>query len=1055
MVLEEMHRAETRYEVGRVFGKQEAKQRQLTSILNKLTPQNFENLFERLLEVNISDVVTLTGFVSQIVWRVTREPLYCQMYAEFCCLMNDELLAFSNNKTITVKRLVLNECQNLFEGCFGDVDRGMSKLSEEDKGVKKSDACVQFIGELFKVEMIHSKIMHHCISVLLAGFPNPEENNIEALCLLMRTAGEMLDYDSGRLMDMHFNKMLELSTNPKLSYHVRFMLMNAIDLRKNEWKEKRKIDGPYSGYGSREHQISRPSVSGTRTSLVPCPLTPLAMLHKAERRYEVRRVFGIEDGKQRKLRSILNKLTPQNLPKLCKEVKKVNINAIVTLSGFVSQIFHKILFEPTYCELYANFCFQIAFYLPSFSRDNKAVTFLRLLINKCQEEFERRDRAQSHMTVAEEEDIGSGLFEVDRKVAEIQKCCRRLGNIQFIGELCKLGMLSNRIVFYCINSLLAGHQSPNDEDIEVLCKLMSTVGQKIDLHRFKEYLDGYFDIMKQISTSQKLSSRIKFMLLDVIDLRKNGWQGRRKIEELDKTEAVYTMRRDGSSMIDISSSSSDEDDEDLGNHFSNSTCLDVKVKRKEIRVDGDCYILEYDPFQSVTIDFEHKLALNNDQEQDIIIVAEKGQVACRDYPHSRHLCAQYPFNTTPHEYTCSQCYCYICDEPAPCRIWHGDFGHCHASDQDRTERNPNLRCVFDPLLGRRPRPSSTLLVELCFSALKSKIPARTSSAPRNLDEQKWDQDLNLLRDDDRWTKLPRSFGPGQEIRHGIGHGATAMNLRRGQGITHGARKQHDKYGNETTGKKKYSRRFLLTFSEQCTQLPIGFEIGSDVINAVMSCPHKAYISPGRTVDRSSGSTRVDRRTIGIVDDDRWTKSPGSFGSGQEIRHDIGHGATSKNLRPGQLVNLIDISSDEDEDEDEDEEDLGNHFSNSTCLDVDVKRKEIKVDEDCYILEYDPFQSVTVDFEHKLALNNDQEQDIIIVAEKGQVACRDYPHSRHLCAQYPFKTTPHEYSCTQCYCYICDEPAPCKIWQGFVGHCHASDQDRKWVDLRATFRARLR
>ncbi|KAJ0985434.1 hypothetical protein J5N97_003790 [Dioscorea zingiberensis] len=141
MVLEEMHRAEKRYEVGRLFGKQEAKKRQLISILNKLTPQNFENLFEQLLVINTTDVVTLTGFVSQIVWRVTKEPLYYQMYAKFCCLMN---------KSIIVKRLVLDECQNLSERSFGDVVEGMSKLSEEDRGWKSQTHAFSSLGNYSK-----------------------------------------------------------------------------------------------------------------------------------------------------------------------------------------------------------------------------------------------------------------------------------------------------------------------------------------------------------------------------------------------------------------------------------------------------------------------------------------------------------------------------------------------------------------------------------------------------------------------------------------------------------------------------------------------------------------------------------------------------------------------------------------------------------------------------------------------------------------------------------------------------------------------------------------
>ncbi|KAL1831070.1 hypothetical protein ACET3Z_000721 [Daucus carota] len=56
------------------------------------------------------------------------------------------------------------------------------------------------------------------------------------------------------------------------------------------------------------------------------------------------------------------------------------------------------------------------------------------------------------------------------------------------------------------------------------------------------------------------------------------------------------------------------------------------------------------------------------------------KVACRDYPHPRHLCAKYHFtSTTVHEKHCSQCHCYVRDLLAPCLHWDGNL--CHATDK--------------------------------------------------------------------------------------------------------------------------------------------------------------------------------------------------------------------------------------------------------------------------------------------------------------------------------------------------------------------------------------
>ncbi|KAK6143009.1 hypothetical protein DH2020_023357 [Rehmannia glutinosa] len=112
-------------------------------------------------------------------------------------------------------------------------------------------------------------------------------------------------------------------------------------------------------------------------------------------------------------------------------------------------------------------------------------------------------------------------------------------NIRLIGELYKKRMLTERIMHECINKLLGQYQNPDEENIEALCKLMSTIGEMIDHPKAKDHMDAYFDIMAQLSNNMKLSSRVRFMLKDSIDLRKNKWQQRRKVEGPKKIEEVH------------------------------------------------------------------------------------------------------------------------------------------------------------------------------------------------------------------------------------------------------------------------------------------------------------------------------------------------------------------------------------------------------------------------------------------------------------------------------------------------------------------------------------
>ncbi|KAI4964549.1 hypothetical protein ZWY2020_005506 [Hordeum vulgare] len=266
----------------------------------------------------------------------------------------------------------------------------------------------------------------------------------------------------------------------------------------------------------------------------------MPLMHKAEKKYEIGKVSDEEEVKQRQLKAILNKLTPQNFEKLFEQVKALNIDNIVTLTGVISQIFDKALMEPTFCEMYASFCFSLAGELPNFVKDDEKITFKRLLLNKCQEEFERGEREQAEADKAEEEG-GMKQSENEREEKRLRVRRRMLGNIRLIGELYKKKMLTERIMHECIKKLLGEYQHPDEEDLEALCKLMSTIGEMIDHIRAKVHIDFYFDIIQKLSANSKLSSRIRFMLEDVIDLRNNKWRQRRKVEGPKKIEEV---RRD-------------------------------------------------------------------------------------------------------------------------------------------------------------------------------------------------------------------------------------------------------------------------------------------------------------------------------------------------------------------------------------------------------------------------------------------------------------------------------------------------------------------------------
>ena len=126
--------------------------------------------------------------------------------------------------------------------------------------------------------------------------------------------------------------------------------------------------------------------------------------------------------------------------------------------------------------------------------------------------------------------------EIEEKLTKLKK--RKLGNIRFVGELYKQGLISTKIMHKCIHHLIADNDSddkflawkpnPDEQDLELLCKFLQTVG--LTLESKGQQLDKYFARLEQLTHMKSLNSRIRFNLEEIIVLRKNNWLARREQE---------------------------------------------------------------------------------------------------------------------------------------------------------------------------------------------------------------------------------------------------------------------------------------------------------------------------------------------------------------------------------------------------------------------------------------------------------------------------------------------------------------------------------------------
>uniref|UniRef100_A0A674D9C3 Eukaryotic translation initiation factor 4 gamma, 1a n=1 Tax=Salmo trutta TaxID=8032 RepID=A0A674D9C3_SALTR len=228
---------------------------------------------------------------------------------------------------------------------------------------------------------------------------------------------------------------------------------------------------------------------------------------------------------------------------LMKQVTELTIDTEERLKGVIDLIFEKAISEPNFSVAYANMCrCLMGLKVPTTDKPGVTVNFRKLLLNRCQKEFEKDqdddvifEAKQKEMEAAKEEEKAGLKATLEEAKDKARR--RSLGNIKFIGELFKLKMLTEAIMHDCIVKLLKNH---DEESLECLCRLLSTIGKDLDFEKAKPRMDQYFAQMDKIIKEKKTSSRIRFMLQDVIDLRRSGWvprrgeQGPKTIDQIHK-----------------------------------------------------------------------------------------------------------------------------------------------------------------------------------------------------------------------------------------------------------------------------------------------------------------------------------------------------------------------------------------------------------------------------------------------------------------------------------------------------------------------------------------
>jgi len=261
-------------------------------------------------------------------------------------------------------------------------------------------------------------------------------------------------------------------------------------------------------------------------------------LKVSEKGYRPQDATSREEEIERTVRSLLNKICPENLKIIVERLALIKLHKAEELEHVIRIIFTKALAEPHYCETYADMVFALKNRYPEFAAEQegeKATTFTRVLLNTCQNEFENLPTSFE----ATEEERRTYTPE-DLRLELKKRKDKMLANMKFIGNLFLRQLLAVRVIGQVVHDLVGIKDGlPEEHMIECVCELLRSIGYTLDNTPQGKMLMSQFsarlaDLKRIVGPNGRgaFSKRIQFQIQDLLDLRNKGWQ-----EKLFKEQA--------------------------------------------------------------------------------------------------------------------------------------------------------------------------------------------------------------------------------------------------------------------------------------------------------------------------------------------------------------------------------------------------------------------------------------------------------------------------------------------------------------------------------------
>lgn len=243
----------------------------------------------------------------------------------------------------------------------------------------------------------------------------------------------------------------------------------------------------------------------------------------------------------------MNKVTPTSQRPLTEEFISYNVSSNdAQLAQVVEIVFDKAVEEPKFCALYAEMCKAQANH--ELSQTGGKSAFRNKVLTRTQMTFQdKKDIDADKLAIIEKEEdpVKKELMLAEEK----QKFRRRkFGVMTFMGYLYRNQLLSTKIVQTCTFELFNSikdqdikKEDVDEESIHCGLQLIETVGVMLDKSKDSTtvFLDQWFQKLE--AAKPYCSNKIRFMIMNLMELRKDKWiprksteSGPKKIDEIHK-----------------------------------------------------------------------------------------------------------------------------------------------------------------------------------------------------------------------------------------------------------------------------------------------------------------------------------------------------------------------------------------------------------------------------------------------------------------------------------------------------------------------------------------